>query len=211
METTIMTLNERFVKAQSEFKHPKMTAINPHFRSKYAPLINVLDSVIPALNKYGISVVQNPKTTPEGVSVDTILTHGVESWSLGAVVFPLTKRDAQGIMGAITYAKRCSLTAICCISGDEDDDGESAMDRTASVPAQKPVFKKPVNWLPDLLAKANTLEYGEITVKNFLILKGAWPAGCNGLEELPSPTMERLLKPDAWLQVVDYEQNGVPS
>ena len=44
--------------AQAEMGKAQKASENPHFRSKYADLGNVMDACVPALNKNGIAVIQ---------------------------------------------------------------------------------------------------------------------------------------------------------
>ncbi len=113
-------------KAQSEMKSATFDKVNPHFKSKYASLSAVIDAVRDPLTRNGIAYVQRVSQCSNGVGVETVfLGHGGE-FATGVVVVPLDKPTAQGMGSALTYARRYSLAMACCISADEDDDGNEA-------------------------------------------------------------------------------------
>lgn len=121
-----------FVKAQAEIEKASKDKTNPHFRSKYADLGNVVDAIKPALEKHGLAFLQKFHENPDGIAVETIIIHeSGESFSNGVLSVPATKRDAQGYGSACTYARRYSLQAAFGVA-PEDDDGNAA-----SRPAQE--------------------------------------------------------------------------
>lgn len=106
---------------------------NPHFRSKYADLGNVIDACLSALNDEGIAVVQPSGREGDMDYVDTILIHGESGQSLSCrVPLLLGKKDMQGYGSAVTYSRRYGLMMMTGIA-PEDDDGNAA---AANPPAQ---------------------------------------------------------------------------
>lgn len=115
-------------KAQTEMSNPKLDSMNPHFRSKFASLAAVRDAVVPILAKHGLFVAQNLTNTDDGVACTTIITHSSgQQMTFGPINMPATKRDAQGLGSAATYARRYALMATFCIVGDTDDDANAAV------------------------------------------------------------------------------------
>lgn len=115
---------------QGEVRAVKRDGNNPHFKSKYATLENVMDAVKPALNKHGIVVIQAPASIVDGaVCVTTSLFHESGEFITATLHVPLGKRDPQGVGSAITYGLRYSLMAMLGLPPTDDDDGENAMDR----------------------------------------------------------------------------------
>jgi|SRR5271157_4590697 len=99
---------------------------NPHYRSKYADLGNVVDAIKPALSAYGLWFIQTVHNVPNFASVETIIMHSSgESLSCGITSVPVTKNDAQGYGSALTYARRYSLSSAFGVA-PEDDDGNKA-------------------------------------------------------------------------------------
>lgn len=109
----------------------KRDGANPHFRSKYATLENVIDTARPALQAAGIVFTQAPGAIVDGaVEVTTMLIHYKSGqWLRSTLHVPLGKRDPQGVGSAITYGLRYSLMATLGLP-PTDDDGEAAMERT---------------------------------------------------------------------------------
>jgi len=122
----INELAAALVKAQAELKNPKLDSTNPHFRSKFASLACVRDTVIPTLAKHGIAVVQNLVTNEHGVGCETVLLHSSgQSMKFGPLFLPASKHDPQGFGSCATYARRYALMAALCVVGDEDDDANA--------------------------------------------------------------------------------------
>ena len=113
-------------KAQTNMGKALKQANNPHFRSKYADLGNVMDACLPALNEAGIALIQPTGEDEHGRFVETILIHGESGESLTCrVPLIVSKNDMQGYGSAVTYARRYGLMAMAGIA-PEDDDGNAA-------------------------------------------------------------------------------------
>lgn len=110
--------------AQGEIKDADKNALNPHLKSKYADLAEVLQTVRPVLAKHGLAVVQGVSYDPKLVHVTTRLLHSSGQYVESTVSIPIAKEDAQGVGAGTTYGRRYGLAAIIGISQD-DDDGES--------------------------------------------------------------------------------------
>ena len=113
-------------KAQTNMGKALKQANNPHFRSKYADLGNVMDACLPALNEAGIALIQPTGEDEHGRYVETTLIHGESGESLTCrVPLIVAKNDMQGYGSAVTYARRYGLMAMAGIA-PEDDDGNAA-------------------------------------------------------------------------------------
>lgn len=113
-------------KAQSELENASKNAANPHFRSKYADLAEVLNTVRPVFSKHGLSIIQSPAYGEGIASVETTIAHASGQWISGIVSAPVSKQDAQGVGSAITYCRRYGLAAMAGIA-QEDDDANAAV------------------------------------------------------------------------------------
>ena len=124
---SIENLAKALTAFQSEVKNPANTANNPFFKSKYAPLNDILKEIRPLLSKHGLSVLQAPSGNGETISVTTLLMHTSGEWIEAC---PLSLRadkpTAQGGGSAITYARRYALSAVLGFSSEDDDDGNAA-------------------------------------------------------------------------------------
>lgn len=117
---------------QGEVKNPSNTATNPQFRSKYAPLDVVINTVKPILAKYGLSFIQSTGSENETIIITTTLLHDSGEWlESSPLILPAYQLkgggqkefNAQGAGSAITYGRRYSLSAMLGISSEDDDDG----------------------------------------------------------------------------------------
>lgn len=132
--------------AQSEVENATKASTNPHFKSKYADLAEVLNTVRPVYSKHGIAIIQSTGFDGGMVSVTTALVHKEGGYVTSVASCTPAKTDGQGVGAATTYLRRYSLAAACGVA-QEDDDGQSAAHGNRPVaPA------KPSNQLLDLLA-----------------------------------------------------------
>lgn len=117
----------------------KKDANNPHFRSKYADLAEVISKVRPALNQVGIVLIQAPGET--GL---TTTLHDAESDTFITAFLPyIGATDAQKLGSNLTYLRRYSLVTMLGLE-DDDDDGNKAVAPSPAVPAKAPVAPKPI-------------------------------------------------------------------
>ena len=101
---------------------------NPHFRSSYSTLGEVIATVRPPLANHGISIVQSPSMDGATVTVETRLLHTSGEWIANECTTKAKDASPQSIGSAITYMRRYGLQSIACLAS-EDDDGEAAMSR----------------------------------------------------------------------------------
>jgi hypothetical protein len=123
------TINEiagALAKAQGEIKGAAKDSTNPHFKSKYADLSSVWDACRAALSKHGLSVIQTPDTTADGVFLYTTLAHSSGQWIRGVMPVRPVQDTPQGLGSAMTYARRYSLASMVGVAPDDDDDGQAA-------------------------------------------------------------------------------------
>lgn len=112
--------------AQGEIENASKNSANPHFRSRYADLAEVLNTVRPVFARFGLSVTQMPSYQDGFVSVETVLMHSSGQWISSTASAPASKQDAQGVGSCITYLRRYSLAAVAGVA-QEDDDANAAV------------------------------------------------------------------------------------
>jgi hypothetical protein len=117
--------NDALVAAQKEIGHAVLDCKNPYFSSSYASLKSVIDAVKHALNDNGLSLVQLLGSEGDRVTVETVITHG-KGGSMSSKCSAKSPDDPQKLGSVITYLRRYALSAMLCISADEDDDGNAA-------------------------------------------------------------------------------------
>jgi hypothetical protein len=114
--------------AQAETKPLIADKVNPFFKSNYADLSNVINSVKEAAQKNGISIIQGGgEPSDHGLIVTCRIFHTSGQWIETMMVLPLAKRDAQAAGSALTYGRRYLLASLFNLATEEDDDdGASA-------------------------------------------------------------------------------------
>ncbi len=180
METSddIMAIAKVLPKAQADMGEVFKTANNPAFKSKYADLAAVVEAVVPALNKHGITLLQPISFDGDLVHVGTVLLHESGQWIRCVHSIPLSKRDAHGIGSATTYGRRQGLSAMAGVA-PEDDDGNAA-----SGPRQTPNEPKAAPKPPTLAERAGRLSTTLKTVKTQADLERGWQLAANLRAEL---------------------------
>ena len=126
MSESITEIAAALATAQAEICNAAKNSKNPHFRSSYADLAEVLNTVRPVFSGHGITVIQAPEYENGAVTVETMLAHKSGEWISSSVSAPVSKQDAQGVGSAITYCRRYGLAAMAGIA-QEDDDGNGAV------------------------------------------------------------------------------------
>lgn len=111
--------------AQGAIENASKNAANPHFKSKYADLAEVLNTIRPTFAANGLSLIQSPGYDGSIASVTTVLAHSSGGYITGTASCVPAKADAQGIGAATTYLRRYGAAAVAGIA-QEDDDGTAA-------------------------------------------------------------------------------------
>jgi hypothetical protein len=144
---SIDKLYPAFIAFQAEVPSVLKDGNNPHFKSKYATLPAITESVRPYLAKHGLGFTQSLAYRDGVQLIFTRVMHTSGQWmeDEGYILNP-TKNDPQGMASAVTYARRNTLGATCGIVTEDDDDGNAA-----SAPRPQPA-KQPATNLPPLNA-----------------------------------------------------------
>jgi hypothetical protein len=133
--------------AQREMGPVKKDASNPAFRTKYATLQSVLETIDGPLNDNGLVLLQR-FDVGEGVPVlITEIVHAASGDRLASAVPVASKdpTDPQKMGGAITYYRRYSLLALLGLAPEDDDGHAASQPRTQPAPARNaaPAFATP--------------------------------------------------------------------
>lgn len=139
---SIAALAAALAEAQGEMENASKNSTNPHFKSKYADLAEVLNTVRPVLSKHGLSVTQFPSYGDGLVHVETIIAHKSGEWMSEKCSAPAQKQDPQGVGSAISYLRRYSLAAVCGIAQEDDDANAATKPKAETKPTQKPAPAK---------------------------------------------------------------------
>jgi ERF superfamily len=121
--TSITQLTKALIAFHDQIGTITKDAANPFFKSSYASLSNILDSIKSPLAASGLTFVQ----FPDGENgLTTRLMHESGEWMEATYPMKPAKSDPQGLGSAITYQRRYSLGAILGLNIDTDDDGNAA-------------------------------------------------------------------------------------
>ena len=116
-------------KAQAQIETVRKNGENPHFRSKYATLDEIWETVRGAVNAAGLVVFCTIETRGDKKELTTHVAE-IKSGEEISCSFPIVAQATgpQAIGSAMTYARRYTLTALLeIVTGDgADDDGEAA-------------------------------------------------------------------------------------
>lgn len=172
----IKELVSALAKFQAEVRNPNNTADNPFFKSKYAPLHDILNIIRPLLSKNGLSIMQAPSGDGENIIITTVLAHSSGQWiEFDPLILRTDKPTAQGAGSAITYGRRYALSAIVGISSEDDDDGNGAEPKAPKNDNKKdkpaPPQKKQEN-NPGLISKEQAKRMYAIAKGNVELIKG---------------------------------------
>lgn len=134
---------------QSEALDIKKSADNPFFKSKYAPLDEIIPAIRGAMKKYGLVFLQVPQGSDELV---TTICHAESGQSVSGTL-KMTPKDAspQGHGSAITYGRRYALVSMLGLNTEGDDDGNAA---SSPGKAQVPTIQRPVSAAPAVTSAA---------------------------------------------------------
>lgn len=130
---TIAELAKALAKFQSQVAAVKKDASNPFFKSKYATLENIIETIRKPLEDSGLSFSQFPSGDNELV---TILMHISGEFLQSTAKMTPKDQTPQSQGSAITYLRRYALSAILGIATEEDDDGNQATHKKTA--PQKP-------------------------------------------------------------------------
>lgn len=140
----IKNIYSAFIKAQANIEKAVKDSTNPHFRSKYADLGNVVDAIKPHLEEQGLAFFQKFHECDKGIKIETIVIHeSGESISNGILFVPVTKNDAQGFGSACTYARRYSLQSAFGVAPDDDDGNAASQPKQHQGPQRVPQQQAP--------------------------------------------------------------------
>lgn len=152
------TLTAALAAFQAELPKVGKGSVNPHFKSKYADLSDVVSVVLPALAKQGLAWMTMP-TLEDGAFVLRYELRHTSGESVSGT-YPLGGGNDQQKGSAITYARRYTLSSVTGIAPDEDDDGHAASQRPAQPVQVAPVKMSEQAWKgwDDQLAAAETAD-----------------------------------------------------
>ena len=119
---------EALVKAISECENVTASRINPHFKSRYFGLADLLAEIKPVLGRYGLAAFQVPCSNADRVWISTSIVHiSGHIFNCGELGVNAAGLNQQNIGSVFTYLKRYALSTVVGVASElEDDDGHQA-------------------------------------------------------------------------------------
>lgn len=146
---SIAALAKALATAQGELENANKNSSNLHFKSRYADLAEILNTVRPVFSKHGLAIVQMPSFEGGLASVETLLTYTNGEWISSVCSAPVQKSDPQGVGSAITYLRRYSLAAFAGIAQEDDDANGASRPDQAAPPRQATTVRQAKPTLDD--------------------------------------------------------------
>jgi hypothetical protein len=212
-EAADLTFSQALVLAIAGCSNARALRVNPHFRSKYFALSDLLDIVKPTFAKYGLAIIQIPSTEDGRISITAQVFHtSGHIWHFNSVGIKSEGLTLQALGSAMSYLKRYQLATLCGVAADlEEDDGNSATKQQqshyqsktqapAAQPAAKPSSAPWFDWL--------TTEAEQQCALGILIRKGWLPGQDSQLTDLPEQYVNQLRQPSmraAFAKAVETE------
>lgn len=177
--------------AQSEMGPLVKGSNNPHFKSKYADLADLVTAVRGPLNNNGIAFFHCIIRTEAGQDMRTVLMHGESETSIECdVPLIVSKNDMQGMKSATTYAKRVGLESVTGIAADDDDGNAEAKAAPRTISADQ------------FIALRDTAEEAGVPAAKICAAYGA-----PSLEQFPVDAFDRAMKKLSATIAANAEQN----
>lgn len=135
---SIALLAKALVTCQGKLRNVHKDSTNPHYKSKYANLPDVLDLIRPVLTECGLSLFQMPVECGDTACLTTVLMHESGEHISSMMALRPVKHDPQGVGSALTYARRYAAMSMLGIAGTDDDDDGQAGSAPQNAPASRP-------------------------------------------------------------------------
>lgn len=136
-------IGKALANAYADIQHAVKNASNPHFKSTYANLEEVINVIRAAYSRHGLAIMQMPgELIRDGdlvkVRITTTVIHSSGEMLSGQMEMPVVadkngKITAHAVGSAISFGRRYSLAATAGIT-QSDDDGNAASDGDESEP-----------------------------------------------------------------------------
>ncbi len=144
--TQKQTFHKALLALHGDIDAMKKDESNPFFKSKYVPLPKMLKTLKPTMQKHGFILSQPTDVANTGSGIGNVvfstIVHAETGLSDTAKLSLPMMDDMQKLGGAITYARRYTLSALLGLE-EADDDGNLASGRKTT---KKPGVKSKDNF-----------------------------------------------------------------
>lgn len=135
-----LTPYEALVGAIQHCQNVSASRINPHFRSRYFGLGDLLSEIKPVFGHFGLAIIQIPTTGEGRISIQTQVLHSSgHIFQFGELGIKTEGQNLQQTGSALSYLRRYALATIVGVASDldgGDDDGNLASKPATTRPAQ---------------------------------------------------------------------------
>lgn len=144
-----INIHTALLAAQKEMGPVFKNATNPAFKSKYADLGAVIETISESLHKHGIVFYQVIGTdgTTHWLDTSLVLAETGDKIVSHAPIISKEPGDPQKFGGALTYQRRYSLLALLGLAPEDDDGNEASKPSSQpnSQTASRPASTAPIN------------------------------------------------------------------
>lgn len=201
-EAKQLSPNEALVLAVNHCSNVAAEKFNPHFKSHYFGLGDLLSEVKPVFLKYGLTILQTPYTTETRIALKTEVLHASgHRFDFGELAVKSEGTNLQQLGSITTYLRRYAISTITGISADTDttdDDGNTATGKSYPAPAYAKPSVKPIQ-KPHQDASAGKWWEGigitttaQLKAAEAILWKKGWLAEGELLEFLPDDKVAML-------------------
>lgn len=152
--TTITEIAKALANFQGKVATIKKDGENPFFKSKYATLENVIETIRKPLSEAGLSFAQFPCGENE---LTTIIMHISGEYLQSTVKINPKDNTPQSQGSAITYMRRYALSAVLGLATEEDDDGNEASKPSKLKQSSKAIVEEDIEGKVCDACKSNAL------------------------------------------------------
>jgi hypothetical protein len=208
-EAANLTATQALIMAVNGCQNVSAQKVNPHFRSKYFGLAELLDIVKPTFAKYGLAVIQIPSTEDGRISIRVQIYHtSGHCFHFESVGIKSEGLNLPALGSAMSYLKRYQLATLCGVAADlEDDDGSSAAKQQTAPAKPAANHQRADDSRREVSFDWLTTDAEKQAAKSILIRKGWLPDGAP-LEALAEAHINTLRQPSmraAFAKAVETE------
>jgi len=187
--------NEALILAIAHCSNVAAEKFNPHFKSKYFGLGDLLAEAKPVFASYGLAILQTAYTTDTRIALKTeVLHHTGHRFDFGELAVKSEGTNLQQLGSITTYLKRYAISTLAGISAETDladDDGNlgSKPKPYASQAIAKPQTSQPSkSWWESIGITTPT----QIQTAEGILWKKGWLREGEQLDFLPEDKVQTL-------------------
>jgi hypothetical protein len=208
-EAADLTATQALIMAVNGCQNVSAQKVNPHFRSKYFGLAELLDIVKPTFAKYGLAVIQIPSTEDGRISIRVQIYHtSGHCFHFESVGIKSEGLNLPALGSAMRYLKLYPLATLCGVAADlEYDDGSSAA-KQQTAPAKPAAYHQRADDSRREVSFDWLTTEGEKKAAEAILIRKGWLAPDAHLSDLADQYVKQLQQPSmraAFAKAVETE------